>query len=123
MNDPRLEATGNCYEEAAELLVDPFNRDYANWTLVHGRPVRQRPPHIRYDHAWLEKDGVAYDPTTDTTLPVDAYYRLGQITTEGMHRYNRREARRKIVEFEHWGPWDGEHGCPPMGMTTHTEEL
>ena len=102
-----LEATGNCYEDAASLLVDPFNNDYADWTLVHGRPVLQRPPFIRYGHAWLEKDGQVYCPSTDKTMPVELYYAIGQITEEEMYRYNREEARREIVEHRHWGPWKG----------------
>lgn len=102
-----LTPTGNCYEETARLLVDPFNSDYADWTLVHGRPVLQRPPFIRYGHAWLEKDGEVYDPSAGVRMPVFFYYALGQITKEEMYRYSRKEARRHIITSGHWGPWEG----------------
>jgi hypothetical protein len=102
-----LDATGNCYEDSAWLVMDPLDRSYTDWTLVHGRPVLQRPPFIRYGHAWVERGGYVFDPSVGVTMPTDAYYALGKITEDEMYRYTAAEARLKLVEHKHWGPWEG----------------
>jgi len=117
-----LEAGGDCYVQAGNLVTHPFDRAWDGWLLVHGRPTLQVPPHRKYGHAWLEHDGplpvqlpsglvvlhvgaMVHDPTVDVTVPRDAYYRLGQIDPAECRRYTREEASRIIVREGTWGPW------------------
>lgn len=112
-----LEVTGNCYEDAAMELTWVGN--HQGWTLVHGRPVLQRPPFIRYGHAWLEnEDGtVCWDPITRTEVPKQEYYELGQIKEEDCYQYKVKDVSYWIAMTKHWGPWEGPHGCGPLNAT------
>lgn len=109
---------GDCYLRSAECVL----RGGTGYTLVHGRPTLAEPPHIEYGHAWVEValapevvvclDGG--DPTGVSAIPREVYYGIGQIDPAKCHRYTREDLCRKLIEFEHWGPWDGPHGCPPL---------
>ena len=104
-NDP-LKPTGDCYADCARLLTG-IGSAYAGWELVHGRPTLTRPPHIQYGHAWLLRDGIVRDPA-GVTLPEGLYLKVGKIDTQAEYYvYTAEAARRMIVKYEHWGPWEG----------------
>lgn len=95
---------GDCYEAAAKYVLD-----HPDMTLVHGEPFLQRDPYERFGHAWVEIDGLmAIDVANGkhVELPVLAYYLLGKINADDCKRYSAQEVRRKILETEHWGPWE-----------------
>lgn len=112
--DPRLVPTGNCYEEAA-MHISGFGQ-FSGWTLVHGRPTLQRPPFIKFGHAWLESpDGeICWDPITMGYTTKYVYYELGRIEEAECFRYDLSALRRWITKTGHWGPWEGEEGCGPL---------
>jgi hypothetical protein len=97
---------GRCYETCNRIVVaDP------SWTLVHGRPTLRRLPHVQYGHAWLERDGVVYDPSArygaGITMLCGLYYALGQIDPRLCSRYSAREAAVLMNSTGHHGPWQG----------------
>lgn len=108
-------AKGDCYEAAAHLAVfHSFDKDLllpANFepVLVHGRPVLQRPPFERFGHAWVESGEVVFDFSNGRKLvmPRNVYYALGRIDPEDSFRYSPDEARKLLVRFGHYGPWEG----------------
>lgn len=113
MNE-ELEATGNCYEDAAiELTVVGSHQ---GWTLVHGYPTLQRPPFTQYGHAWLEspEGTLCWDPNTNTTCEKSKYYELGKINVEECFTYKVKDVSYWIAMTRHFGPWEGPHGCPPL---------
>lgn len=108
---------GDCFEAAAQYILE---RKEEGLTLVHGRPTLQCEPFMKYEHAWIEMilDGDHYvrdvSNGKDVFVPRAVYYGLGQIVMEDCYRYTFNEMRTKLLEFKHWGPWDGPFGSPPM---------
>lgn len=108
---PDLPATGDCYRVALQMLwVLP------GWVLVHGRPTMTREPFCQYGHAWVE------DPDRRTVIDPqgyvvarEIYYEAGSIDPELSFVYTAAEARKKLVEFEHYGPWEGVDAAPRGG--------
>ncbi len=116
---PNPEPTGNCYQSAADWLVSQciFDAENCNYTLVHGEV--QGGGHLQgitFGHAWIEftdEHGVerVHDPEQGLwDLPLLVYYGLAGIdhrpAHQNTHRYTYREASKKMVELEHYGPWD-----------------
>jgi len=91
---------GMCFIEAARFVME--NPD---WTLVHGRPTLQVPPHIVYDHAWVEKDGIARNANSGLTIPAEIFYALGKIQHDLCQRYSHDEMTAMLLKTEIWGPW------------------
>ena len=105
-NDP-LRVTGNCYQVCAELLTQPGGQ-FADWEMVHGRPTLTRPPFIQYGHAWLRQDGIVFCPTAGVTMPEWMYLQGGQIdTATDFFVYDAQAARERMLQHEHYGPWQG----------------
>jgi len=77
--------------------------------LVHGRPVLQVPPFIRYGHAWIEIGGMfCYDAERREVFPRALYYAAGQIKPDvECYRYTAEDLRRWVTRRGHWGPWEG----------------
>lgn len=92
---------GDCYKNSFDYVTK--NR---GWVLVHGIPLGTggSAEGLRYGHAWVECDGVVYDPTVDVVLPKIIYYALGNI--EYAVEYTVQQALDKVLEWEHYGPWD-----------------
>ncbi|MEO2157784.1 MAG: hypothetical protein ABGX31_00440, partial [bacterium] len=64
---------------------------------------------ISFGHAWVEKGGNVIDKSNgrDMQLPAVVYYAVGQIDyLDNVVKYPWSEARKKILDYEHWGPWD-----------------
>ena len=124
-----MKKDGDCYEAAGKYIMDECMTDDCNLILVHGEVSGQGDlTGIRYGHAWVEDGGTVIDKSNgrDLTMPKVFYYSLGQIaspdmskwaTPEGMkdpdlftggnlHKYSWSEARQKILDSGHWGPWD-----------------
>ncbi len=117
------EERGDCYEAAANALLMP---DYAgglglpeDTMLVHGRPTLARPPFEEYGHAWLELGDVVFDLTNGrlVTGRRERYYEEGNIDSECCLKYTRQEARRRVLDYMHYGPWEGPEACPPRRET------
>lgn len=96
---PRVRARsrqGRCFELAGKgQQRDP------SWILVHGTIYGW------IAHAWLEKDGTAYDAVIDRFVPVPQYEREFDAIAE--RRYGPREAAEAMLsgpQGRHtWGPW------------------
>jgi len=73
------------------------------------RGKMRRQKGVRWELCWHE--------TGDGPIPKILFYALGRIDPEECYRYTYAEARQKCVEFGHFGPWDGPHGCPPLEPT------
>jgi hypothetical protein len=115
-----LPATGNCYEESAQMVLGPG--PFTEWTLVHGRPTLTRPPYIEYGHAWLESpDGqVVYNASTRQEIPKVIFYAVGRIEPSDCHTYSSQDVRKMIIEHEHWGPWEGVDAVPAKNKEKQT---
>ena len=118
------EAKGDCYEAAGQYMMKEctFGKDDCGLVLVHGEVGGQgHLEGIRYGHAWVEDGDTVIDKSNgrDIRMPKAFYYMIGRISREtfdddgynpaggqNVHRYPWSEARGKIMEYEHWGPWD-----------------
>ena len=104
---------GDCYEAAGKFMMMECQlggSDCDSLVLVHGEVMGQgQLGGITFGHAWVEKDGMVIDKSNgrNLQLPTHLYYALGQIERIGnVHHYPWEEARKKILDYEHWGPWD-----------------
>lgn len=101
--DQRL---GRCYELAGYALT--LGDAPAGSTLVHGsiHAVLLRNT-TRIDHAWIElPDGDVWEPVSRVIWPIGAWNAFAQPVIS--HRYVADEARTKILNFHHWGPWESD---------------
>jgi hypothetical protein len=93
---------GRCYELAFQGCFRA-----PEWTLVHGEC--DGPHHSRIGHAWLELDGMAYDPSVDKLRSVAEHARI--YGAASWVRYSREDACRLMVSCGHYGPWDRAGAC------------
>jgi hypothetical protein len=109
---PQANAGGDCYEAAGKYMMMKcqFGGSCDNLTLVHGEVMGQGALEgVTFGHAWVLDGGMVVDRSNgrNLQLPQGAYYNLGQIDQIGnTHEYTWEQARKMIVENEHWGPWD-----------------
>lgn len=113
---------GDCYEAAGKLILGWPYADIqdvyltfcgASITLCHGEPIRPSDG-MPFGHAWLEIESCGIVNVLNVSLgevrfiPKWAFYHVGKIDTKSrpFFRYHREEARAKILEHSHWGPWD-----------------
>jgi len=107
-----MNATGDCYEAAGKYMMMKcqLGGDCTNLRLVHGEVQGQgHLDGVTYGHAWVLDGGTVIDVSNgrNLQLPQEIYYAIGQIDNIGnIHEYTWEEARRLIVDFEHWGPWE-----------------
>lgn len=105
-----MNATGDCYEAAGKYMMDNCMMGGCNLILVHGEVQGQgHLDGVTYGHAWVLDGGTVIDVSNgrNLQLPQEIYYAIGQIDNIGnVHEYTWEEARRLIVDFEHWGPWE-----------------
>lgn len=113
---------GNCYKSAANTLMAhkklgvaglPYDEDVF---LVHGRPKLTKPPFCEYGHAWLEWGDVVLDTETDNIIPRQLFYSVGNIDEDTCVRYTYKMAQWFMLEYSHYGPWEGIESCPPYGQ-------
>jgi hypothetical protein len=79
-------------------------RQASDWTLVHGTITGPDDGPSRLVHAWLERDGRAYDPTVGRSFSVDVYSRI--VGAVPAMRYSHETACRWVWQSGHTGPWD-----------------
>lgn len=94
---------GNCYEANAELFLNYFaNRPEVR--LVHGTVYH--PKTGWHGHCWIETGDTIIDAANKTMniLQKDKYYTIGKI--KDTTKYTRKEAIRKMLETQHYGPWE-----------------
>ena len=108
-----LEAQGNCYEAAGQYMMMECQlggSSCGDMLLVHGEVMGQgHLEGIPFGHAWVEVNGTVIDKSNgrNLELPAQFYYAIGRINEIGnVIKYPWSEARGKIMEYEHWGPWD-----------------
>lgn len=98
---------GKCFSNSARYFLDNQDLDLV-LRLVHGCPAFRGGP-ARMAHAWIEieLDSGVYvvDPTAGVTMTRREYYQLGDIQPDDCRRYDVDEARGKLLEHEHYGPW------------------
>lgn len=108
-------ATGDCYEAAGKYMMDRGIIGGEDLVLVHGEVRGQGPiAGIRYGHAWIEDGETVIDVSNGRNLrmPRQIYYALGGVYPDeppfepNIHIYTPEEARVKILDYKHWGPWD-----------------
>ena len=113
-----LTPTGHCYSACADFLINTYfhcPEDTQEMRVVHGRPSLSRPPYIKYGHAWIELNGeVVYDPERAVEVPAVVYYAAGQIDDKECFYYDFKQLQKMIMEYNHYGPWEGVEGCPPI---------
>lgn len=102
---------GDCYEAAAKLMYDRcLMNPECGLVLVHGEVMGQGPIEgVTYGHAWVLDGSTVIDRSNggNVILPIQLYYSIGKIDQiNNVHTYTWDEARRKLVQFEHYGPWD-----------------
>lgn len=97
--DQRL---GRCYELAAfALALGSAPRDAH---LVHGS-VHALPAPVRIKHAWLElPDGHVWEPARAHVWHGTSWWTYARPVIDV--RYTVAEARRRIIDAGHWGPWE-----------------
>jgi len=96
---------GFCFDSCARWLVFEQGRDYPQAKLVHGTVMGRGPlADKRFTHAWVEIDDWIYDVSQDLLVEKDHYFQLSE--GEGYVTYTSDEVMKKIIETEHWGPWD-----------------
>ncbi len=107
---------GRCYELCFYVIL---NSD--GWDLVHGE-VKVDPKRIpgmsRMRHAWVEKNGMVYDPVLNAEFMTAAYY--SKYEAISIVRYTKIEACKMLSQFRWIGPWHevtDPRGClnPPGG--------
>ena len=104
-------AGGDCYQAAGRYMMDNcLEADRCDeLTLVHGEVAGQGPLEgLTFGHAWVLDGGTVIDKANgrDLQVPQVLYYAIGQIDYIGNTiEYTWEEARKYILEYEHWGPW------------------
>ena len=112
---------GDCFKVAGNLAVPVLGRvsdelaDLTEITLVHGIVSGQGSLEgLRYTHAWIEgvsADGIpmVVDASNGlrVVIPQGLYYLIGRIQAEECERYTPRQAQDRMLDYAHYGPWDG----------------
>lgn len=100
---------GDCYEVNGKLFMEMgIFGSKPSARLVHGEVTGQGPLEgVKYGHAWIEDGGTVIDESNGRSIkmPKSAYYAIGQIG-DNVHRYNTKQFNKKVLQHEHWGPWD-----------------
>jgi len=103
----RAASLGDCYEANGRWFT---GNNKPGMEIVHGEVRGQGTlDGVQYGHCWIEDGSTVIDFSNGRTLrmPKAAYYALGSINRIGnFHSYTSREFTEKILDTEHWGPWD-----------------
>lgn len=106
-------ALGDCYEAAVSFVMEQcLFGSKCPYSIVHAEVAGQGPIEgTNFGHAYVvdTRSDLVIDRSNgrNVTMPRAAYEALGKIIEIGNRReYAWREARKKMVEYEHYGPWD-----------------
>ena len=106
----KLAGMGDCYEANGKFFMDQGLFGDGSMRLVHGEVSGQGPLEgVNYGHAWVEDGNTVIDVSNGRNLrmPKALYYALGNIEqNDNLHKYTPSQFRRKVTQYEHWGPWD-----------------
>jgi hypothetical protein len=99
----------NCYAESYSLLANLGGIA----RLCHGIATQSVEPRVRIGHAWIEVDtpsGIACidHQAPGMWIPQQVYYDAGKVEPETVRRRTPDEAKAKLDETGHCGPWDAE---------------
>ena len=103
---------GDCYEANGKYFMDHavLPGSDKGMRLVHGEVTGQGSLEgVKYGHAWVEDGNTVIDVSNgrNTRMPKALYYAIGQIDrNDNTHAYKPKEFRKKVMQHEHWGPWD-----------------
>ncbi len=102
---------GDCYEANGKYFMEhSMGGGRGNMRLVHGEVTGQGSlAGVNYGHAWVEDGNTVIDVSNGRTIrmPKAVYYALGNIEwNDNIHKYKVDEFRRRVLDHEHWGPWD-----------------
>lgn len=108
---------GDCYYIAGQFAMDnvfsPKKIDYKGTPyLVHAEVQGQgKVSNLRYGHAWIEDDENVYDFSNgrELIIPKVLYYAIGDIKTDNPKKYQKytfSEARKRMLQYKHYGCWD-----------------
>lgn len=95
---------GECFTQS---MMKMLSMPDADCHLVHGLPMGQRGEAKkvgRYPHAWVELDGMCWDPGADDWFPAILYYYAGEI--EYTLKYTHKMMAMLVADKETYGPWD-----------------
>jgi tRNA nucleotidyltransferase/poly(A) polymerase len=106
----RANSGGDCYEAAGRYMMNNCRvNSKCGMKLVHAEVTGQGEIEgLKYGHAFVLDDrGTVIDRSNgrNIEMPKEIYYAIGHIGSN-VHEYTWDEARQKMLEFEHWGPWD-----------------
>jgi len=103
---------GDCYDANGQYFMHHalFPGNNEKLRMVHGEVTGQGPlDGVKYGHAWVEDGNTVIDISNgrDVRMSKKRYYKLGHIKENGnTHVYDPEEFRAKVMQYEHWGPWD-----------------
>lgn len=111
---------GDCYKTAGDFVLDSklLGETRTNKIkfigephIVHAQVTGQGAiSGLKYGHAWVEDDVLVYDYSNGRKLeiPKGLYYAVGKIkTTKPRYfKYTFEQARKKMLDSGHYGPWD-----------------
>lgn len=102
-----MKKTSDCFEAAGRAIIDLPSDAVLVHACVDGQgPLEGR----RFVHAWIEIGDVVVDKSLGKSLEISKrfYYAIGCVRREpGQFKsYTRTEALHKMLEEEHFGPWE-----------------
>ena len=107
---------GDCYKVTGVVAINNSDQigDYnfiGTPYIIHAEVTGQGSINgIKYGHAWIEDDVYAYDYSNGFKLmaPKALYHKWGNVKTlpGKFYKYTFREAKEKMYDLEHYGPWD-----------------
>ena len=111
---------GDCYQTAGDFVLDSkiLGETRTNKIkfvgephVVHAQVTGQGAiSGLKYGHAWIEDDQLVYDYSNgrELVIPKDFYYAVGKVkkTKPRYFKYTFEEARKKMLDSGHYGPWD-----------------
>jgi len=91
---------GRCYE-----LAGRFQQENPEWVLVHADTLPPTGPYAgtTFDHAFVERDGVVFDPVFAELFPAQEFYTVYGVTNT--RKFDARTAAGLLLKENHWGPW------------------
>lgn len=102
----RANRAGRCYELAFNKVVE-LHRMANDAVLVHGviksTNLKLSDTVGVICHAWVESEGMVWEPVTKLIAPIDVFNHL--FDAETIHRYGRKIALKLALESGHCGPW------------------
>ena len=99
---------GDCYIVHGDMIAEKFmTKTGKGWLLCHGQAIgRDEIEGVKHGHAWLEREGKAYDYSNGMTgvFTQEDYYKLGNIID--IKRYTPKQASTLMAKTNHYGAWN-----------------